>query len=229
MILYYTNNRKDASFTRRVYDIHREQAARVGQRFRAVVAKQIGAGGLEGDIVVPEESGPKFSDMYRRILRGLESVPKTEIVYLCEDDVLYPDARFKPSRKIGRGPMYYNQRLVYLCYKGFFWCQRGTISLSQAHGTAQALRYNLELKQKECYYPDWDSRKINSCEPFPFPGNQYRAEILNCTVMSVDIRGVGNSTWGVWPQSVRYFQDCWGWPKAAEVWEKVKGGQQQRN
>lgn len=214
MILYYTHNAKPRGFLERVYQHHKEQAARVDQRFVAVVAEQLG----DGDVMQPfDVSQPKFADIYLRILRGLDFAQIDDFVYLVEDDVLYPDSRYFWELPLELR-VTYNLNIVYLCERGFFRLHENSIALSQLMGSPSAMAFNIGLKLEELR-----DRKMKCIEP----GNGHdRPYVTGSTQLApaIDFRTGYNASWSV-PDDVECFPNLEGWGNAGELWNEIYKGE----
>lgn len=214
MILYYTHNAKPEGFQLRCYNYHKEQAARMNQPFVSVVKEPIGA----GDIVLPfDESLPKYADICVRILRGLEGVPDDELVFLCEDDTLYPDERYC-NWTLSAEAVCYNLNICYLGPRGYAYHMQGGIALSQLMGTASAVRYNIELKLAEMM-----ALEMSCIEPCSAAGKLYRSTTIRLNTPSVDFRTDYNASWAL-PDDIATFEDLPYWGKAKTLWNKLYEG-----
>ena len=214
MILYYTHNAKPPEFTKRVYDRHKAQAERVGQRFVAVVNEWIG----DGDIVQKlDASQLRFADIYLRIMRGLDHAQIDDFVYLVEDDVLYPDTRYFWELPLPRR-VTYNLNIVYLCDRGYFLLHPNSISLSQLMGSREAMRYNIDMKLKEVM-----AGKMKCFEPGRGQDQPYETGSTHLAP-SIDFRTDHNASWSV-PDDIECFQDLEAWGDASELWNEVYKGE----
>ena len=216
MIIYYTHNAKPRGFLERCYNYHREQAQRVGQEFKAVVAEPIGPG---DEVFSFDPNFPKYADIYQRILHGITCVPDDEPVFLVEDDTLYPDDRY--SRELPcPWTVIYNLNLCYIGPLGYAWHMRGGIALSQMMGSASAVRHNVGLKL------DATLKGEMACvEPCSGQERDYRSGTCSLGWPSVDFRTDYNATWKL-PEDIEYFEDLLGWPSASELWRKLYKGEE---
>jgi len=214
MILYYTHNAKPRGFLERCYNYHKQQAHMVGEYFKAVVAEKIGPC---DEVFTFNKDFPKYADIYQRILHGLKGIPDEEPVFLCEDDTLYHNTRY--HRKIEcPWTIIYNINLCYIGARGFVWHMRGGIALSQAMGTASAMRHNIGLKLDACL-----NGELACVEPCSGQERDYRSDTAHTPYPSVDFRTDYNATWSL-PENVEYFEDLLGWPSASQLWGKLYEG-----
>jgi len=198
----------------RCYNVHKTQAENCGQQFVAIVAEKFSP---DDRVVVFDPKWPKYADIYVRILDGLNGVPDDEPVYLCEDDTLYPDARYfwklpDPQQVI------YNLNLCYLGPRGFVWYMEGGIALSQLMGSASAVRYNIQLKFEETI-----AGEMACIEPCSGQYRPYVSATCRFGVPSVDLRTDFNASWKL-PDNLDFFDDLPGWGSGSELWNKLYEG-----
>lgn len=216
MILYFTQNAKPRPFMQRIYDRHQRIAAEVGQSMRAVVAEPF----RDDDIVMDKDpEAPNYADLFQRVLLGLKGVAAREVVYLVEDDCLYPKEHFGlvPSNE---STLYYNMNFAFMDSEGFFRIALGNIAVSQIFGTAKALRAQFKKKLAECM----DAR-MSSVEP---AGAGYTTGTLShANHPVIDIRNGLNATWqpgGAGAPAITERPDTLpGWAPYEQLWTKYCG------
>lgn len=210
--LYYTHNAKPREFMERFYRRHREMAEASGAQWIAVVREKF----ADDDIVqAPCADDPKYADIYRRVLAGLDRVRGDDetMVYLIEDDVLYSSEHFGQAP---RGPqVFYNLNLAYMCDRGFYWHLKGAIALSQLCGTALGMRLAMRTKLCECL-----EKRLACVEP---AGAGYITGTFHTNTPNIDIRSGFNATWET-PESVTFLPTLPGWAPWAKLWTRYSGG-----
>lgn len=211
MILYFTHNRKPEHITRRFYEYNRAQAQRLGQRWVAITAKQY----YPEDQVLPFSEGfPAYADIYKRILHGLTETHPSEPVFLCEDDMLYPDERFSQAMPEPNA-VCYNLNVVSLCERGWSFKPQNGIAMSQMFGTSHGLWKNIAKKyeanltgQAACIEP------CSGSEDGP-----YLSTTCRYLQASIDFRSSHNATWTIGPDD-DVFDDLTRWGKAGPIWQQ---------
>lgn len=119
------------------------------------------------------------SNIYRKILSGLDDVPDNGPVFLAEHDVLYPPGYFD-LRALPDG-VGYNTNIVILTMHGFFPAGAG-MRLSNAVGRRDDLRCAIERKLDEA-----ERGTVVWAEP-------YAAWWWSSDLPTVDVRGTWNFT-----------------------------------
>jgi hypothetical protein len=210
-IVYYTENRLDPVILRAV----QEQLKRCanGHQVVSVSLKPIDFG---ENVVLHLERG--YLTMFKQILAGLEK-SKSDVVFLCEHDVLYHPSHFDfvpPRRDI----YYYNEHV----YK------------VDAHG-GRAVFYHTKQTSGLCAYRDLLTehyrKRVERVEREGFtrqmgfePGthspprgiDDYKAEAYWSAVPNIDIRHSKNLTASRWdPSEFRSQRSCKGWKMVEEV------------
>jgi len=211
-LLYYTHNAKPRAFMEPFYRRHRELAAALGHQWIAVVREPFGDDDTRLD---PQDGDPKYADIYRRILAGLDRVagPDDTMVYLIEDDVIYCRDHFdQPPRGL---QVFYNLNLAYMCSGGYYWHLKGAIALSQLCGSLAAMRLAFRTKLLECL-----ERRLACVEP---AGKGYVTGTFHTHIPNLDIRSGYNATWRT-PEGAVMLQTMPGWKPWADMWARYGGG-----
>jgi hypothetical protein len=148
-------------------------------------------------------------NIYTRILAGLQSVGRDDVVYLAEDDVLYADAHFDMHQRIHRTMIGYDLNLIYLTPGGFVdACNRASPALSMCLARADVLRWMVVQKLEELRTGRWTA--------FEWYGSQ---GYLTChdwaAVASMDVRENKDHTWNVSAEKRRYQTEP-GWAETAD-------------
>lgn len=211
-LIYYTHNKKPGPFLERIYDRNVHLAEQLGAEFVAVVAEKF----RDSDILIDFDPEPLYADIFRRMLAGLEGLPDDEPVFFIEDDCLYPIEHFNDGFD-RHDVLFYNLNIAFLDRQGFFRIPWGNIALSQIHGPAGAVRWNIEKKLTECL----DARM--ACVEPAGPG--YRtATRSHVHVPCIDIRHGFNATWtGEDARARETTTVCTslpGWAPADVLWNK---------
>lgn len=211
-MLYYTHNAKPREFMQRLYDRHREMAASMGAQWVAVVRVPFTA---HDAVMQPRDDDPKYADIYRRILAGLDHItgPDDTMVYLIEDDVLYSTEHFAQQP---RGPqVFYNLNLAYMCDRGYYWHMKGAIALSQLCGTRSAMRLAFRTKLCECL-----EKRLACVEP---AGAGYITGTCHTNIPNIDIRSGFNATWRT-PEDAAFIKALPGWAPWEIIWTRYSEG-----
>ena len=208
-IVYYTDNQLDENIMKKC----QERIQKSGLPIISVSLKPIKFG---KNIVLPLERGPL--SMFKQILKGLEKL-NTDVVFLCEHDVLYHPSHFdfRPSRK----DVYY--------YNTNSWMLRA----SDGH----AVYYDCKKLQNLCadrkFLVEHYKKRVAMVEKNGFsrrmgfePGTHGRPEKVDdfsCADWrsdwpNVDIKHGGNLTSARWKQSdFRSQRSCRNWQEADEI------------
>lgn len=209
-LVYYSHLKKPRKFLERIARRDYEQAKKTHQLMLTVTPEPFSVG--DENIIMPFAGGKE--DLYLRIIRACEMLPPDEVVFLVEDDILYPDEHFRKREGLRPGCWYYNLNVIFMSGRGFFEMHnRGAIALHQAFGRASAiidgaLRKIAEIKAGtfHCYEPagslGYDTAVINDSQP------------------SVDIRNGMNS--GDWTDQggLAYYNDSPEWGEHKKLWGK---------
>ena len=153
-------------------------------------------------------------NIYLRILAGLQQVAEGEIVYLAEDDMLYPDIHFRLHERVRADTFNYDFNMVHLSWQGF--CvihNRAALALSMAFARQDVMRDAVIRKLDELR-----TRRFKCYEPTESDG--YTTDHASAEIASLDIRHGDNSTWAIPADGVKFFEDETGWEPASELVKK---------
>lgn len=159
-------------------------------------------------------------NIYCRILCGLQQVRDDDIVYLCEDDVLYADQHFRMHERLDPAFWCYDLNMVYLTPGGFVDLNnRASPALSMSFGEARTIRACVLRKFGELHDRSW-----TAFEPYGTHGYDTRHDWAK--VASIDIRENDQHTWAVGKDAKRYENET-GWASASELVEQyhIKGAE----
>jgi hypothetical protein len=136
--VYYSHNQGPSRLLRHCLDVMADGIAAVGGELITVTWEPV----HRGD--VPLQAGRQYGHLgiYRSIMQGAEAA-RSDIILLCEHDVLYPPARFVIFPKVvTRWPdaLHYVQNFWHLTEQGFFPGDRSGISLQWLLSTCAARR-----------------------------------------------------------------------------------------
>lgn len=198
---------------RAIRERHLEQARRLGLMSIGVTA--IGVQGFDINVVQPRPGGN--ATLFKAVKAGLKFVPDNSMVYLCEDDCLYPDnywSRWPDQsvyqfKELWQDCWCYDLNVVNLCWKGFFqhFPMRHTVYLSCSWARIDIMREYVDRKITECLDPN---TKQFSYEPGG--GRGYKTNDMFGEIACIDIRHLANTTWQYSGQPL--FQSEYGWDNA---------------
>jgi hypothetical protein len=165
-------------------------------------------------------------DLYSRIFMAIIDVQNDEPVFLCEDDIIYPECHFHNAIPDPH-TLYYNLEIVYMSPLGFFEnYNRGALALHQAFGTAQTMRNAVIQKIKETH----DDR-FNCWEPCSRPWTaaeqsdpffcKFFSGIVRDPVPCLDIRsGMNSGDWSVESGDFEFYHELEDWGSHKYIWDK---------
>lgn len=214
-IVYYTDNELDEKIMKTCQNQLKKAADQ--RRIVSVSLKKIDFG---DNITMPLERGPLT--MFKQILAGLKALD-TDVVFLCEHDVLYhPDHfNFTPPRD---DVYYYSQSVWQLRSSDGFAVKYDCKRLSQLCANREFLIKHYEARIKQCEAGRFSRRMGYE------PGSHNREErvddfasdIWSSVSPNVDIKHDKNTTANRWKQSeFRSQKNCQNWQEIKD-W-KVPG------
>jgi hypothetical protein len=148
MILYYSCSNKPAHFLERVFLRLRDQAQSAGQSLVAITGREL-AGAQSQLLLHPKPDAKPWEDLFARIVAGIELArpPADEIVYLAEDDVIYPDVHWRGG--CIPGFLAHNFNVLYCSERGYFQRYPNYLVLSQYWGQAKTIHDSASRKLAE--------------------------------------------------------------------------------
>jgi len=218
MILYYSCSNKPAPFLERTFARLLTQAAAAGQSLVAVTGREL-AGAPAQLLLHKRPNLPMWQDLFERIIAGIELARPApqEIVYLAEDDILYPDEHFHGSCIPGH--LMHNFNVLYTCERGYFTRYANYLLLSQYWGPAQLLHKAASMKRSEA--------KANACGCVEPCGPGYPSVLrFDHPTPSIDIRHsrAFNHSWtaadATKDPEVIFFDEHPAWGLHRDLWAK---------
>jgi len=214
-IVYYTDNR----LPEKIMSKCQEQIKKSGLPIVSVSLKPLKFG---ENVVLPLERG--YLTMFKQILAGLEKI-KTDVVFLCEHDVLYNHShfQFRPPRKDvyyynmnswqlrssdGHAVYYDCKKLSQLCADRRFLIEhyKKRIALVEKNGFSRRMGFEPGTHNRPERIDD-------------FKADEWRSEFPN-----VDIKHGKNLTTARWKQSeFRSQKNCQNWKESDEIPSWGKG------
>ena len=208
-IVYYTDNRIDKKIMKKCQD----QIKKSGLEIVSVSLKPIK---FKTNIVLPLERG--YLTMFKQILAGLEKI-KTDVVFLCEHDVLYHPThfQFRPPRK---NVYYYNMNSWQLRasdgHAVYYDCKKLSQLCADRKFLIEHYKKRIALVEKNGF-----SRRMGF-----EPGTHNRAERVDdfkaegwrSETPNIDIKHGKNLTEARWKQSeFRDQRNCQNWQETDEI------------
>ena len=197
-IVYYTDNLLDEKIMR----VCQKQLSKVAREtgVKKIVSVSLKSISFGENIILPLERG--YLTMFKQILAGLEAID-TDVVFLCEHDVLYHPSHFKftPSQK---NIFYYNKNYWFLRLTDGFALHYDVSPLSGLCAYREALithfKERVELIEKEGF-----SYRIGF-EPMTHHRvkwvNWYDFELYESAAPNIDIKHGANLTRARWTQNL---------------------------
>lgn len=218
VMLYYSGRNPDLPMMKTIRERQINQAKKHDVMSIGVTAAPVK--GFDISIHQPRPGGE--ATLFKAIQHGLKYVSDGSMVYLCEDDVLYPDTYWQgwlnqyafhfPDK--WEDCWCYDLNVVNLCNKGFFqhFTTRESCYLSCSWAYIDVMKDYVARKIKDRLDPNV---KQFSYEP---GGKGWKVNYMSGAVACVDIRHIGNTTWRHEGQPL--FQNEYGWGSASELIEK---------
>ncbi|MEI8164763.1 MAG: hypothetical protein WCG26_00225 [Chloroflexales bacterium] len=190
MILYYSCSNKPAPFLERVFQRLLRQARETGQQLVAITGHELAAAPSQL-VLHPRPDAKPWEDLFTRIMAGIELAkpPSREVVYLAEDDIIYPDEHWQQPCNFP-GYLCHNFNVLYCSREGFFERYANCLVLSQYWGHAADIYQVAQKKLAEA--------KALACGCVEPCGVGYPNVLrMDHAVPSVDIRHTGgfNHSW----------------------------------
>lgn len=219
-VLLYTTGKKP--FVQNFYEVHKEQAKRVGLRFMCISMELWNENNQDVELQLPRQSSIPYTGIMEAILQGLSHFSDDDVVFIAEDDCLYQDSRFieefidialqEPDC------MFYQKNVSFISSAGFFLPKVNGLCLHSAYGTAAAISHNIKHKLAE--FNDETDFPGSSVEPVSYPtlenpdpaNSIYRTRSINTDFsLSLDFRGYGGQTWEPdGNEEIYSHDDVWG-------------------
>ena len=206
-MLYYTAWNKQPDMLAAIQGRHSEQAERLDMRFLSV-------GPQHCEVSFPACGMPRGP--FAAIMTGLAYIEKSEIVYLCEDDVLYPEDHFAVPEMFS-GQFAYNLNTVFLSVARRAFFERFDrkagpfhLCLSNAFASCAVMRAVISAKLAQIDGGQFDG-SFEPQTPFCHVG----------PTAIVDVRGTGNHTWRA-PADTEWHDTEPGWPDAKALCSDYK-------